>query len=116
MQKYNKFENRYEAHELKWLADFIVNNLIFLRSDLKMKNSKACSMTLQVFWDTLDLFANEAKNTFEDSLHNRMEILRNGMVALYTMQVISKQQVGECLEYCRRTLFSHLQLYLTCLG
>lgn len=39
-QAYDKFENRYESSELKWIADFIVNNLVFLRGSLGIQDPK----------------------------------------------------------------------------
>jgi hypothetical protein len=40
---------------------------------------------MQVFWDTLDLFEVSSSKSFDDSLRDRMEKLRNGMTALYTL-------------------------------
>jgi len=38
------------------------------------------------------------------------------MGSLYAMHAVTKDQIVKCIEYMRRTLFGHLQLYLACLA
>jgi len=55
IQKYNETEMRYEPNmELKWLADYIVNGLVFLKHDLKLEDQDGIAETLQALWETLD--------------------------------------------------------------
>jgi hypothetical protein len=32
---WDEFEKRYESNELKWIADFVINNLVFVKTALK---------------------------------------------------------------------------------
>jgi len=46
---------RYEInYELKWLADYLVNCLVCLKSDLKMEDCDSIAECLQALWETLD--------------------------------------------------------------
>lgn len=116
-QSYGEYEERYEAEEFKWITNFVVNNLIFLRSELGITNEECLAYACQVFWDTLDLFAmTDHSLSLDAALKARFDKLRSGMTALYNIKAMNKEQVAKALEYTRRTLFGHLQLYLVCLG
>lgn len=39
VQDYNEFENRYEPGELKFIANFILSNLCFLRTELGINDA-----------------------------------------------------------------------------
>ena len=56
---WDEFEERFEADELKWIADFLVRNLVFVRSDLRIEDVVATCHIMQVLWKTLDLLNNE---------------------------------------------------------
>ena len=44
-----------------------------------------------------------------------MSILREGLMGLYQMKVLNQEQIHKCMEYARRSIFSHLSLYMMCL-
>ena len=54
-RSWNENEDRFEANELKWIADYVVRNLVFIRVDLKIEDPDACSHLMQALWKTLDL-------------------------------------------------------------
>jgi len=52
---YNEFEKRYEPdQELKWLANYLVQSLIFFKQDLSLENDETIADLLNTFWKTLD--------------------------------------------------------------
>jgi hypothetical protein len=43
------------------------------------------------------------------------DTLREGLMSLLNMGCLNHEQIGKSLEYMRRTLFAHLNLYLACI-
>jgi len=43
-------------------------------------------------------------------------MLKAGLKRLFTERIVSKDQVQKTLDYAKRTIFGHLQLYLTCMN
>ena len=41
--KWDENENRFEANELKWIGDYVVRSLIFIRSDLQIEDAEKTS-------------------------------------------------------------------------
>ena len=56
LQAHTQYENRYENSELRWLASYIVNNMVFVKSDLGIENPKAVALMLHVMWEALEPF------------------------------------------------------------
>jgi hypothetical protein len=51
IQKYDEYEKRYEPNqELKLLADYIINGLVFLKHDCKMSDDDATAEVLHCLW------------------------------------------------------------------
>lgn len=60
LNKWDDCESRFEANELRWIADFIVNNLVFCRTQLKLTDDdKTTSQVLQLLWEVLNLFGEQ---------------------------------------------------------
>ena len=57
VQSYDEHTNRYEPEEFNILGKFILNNLVFAKSELKLTCPTKISNLLHVLWDTLDIFA-----------------------------------------------------------
>ena len=114
MRTWNEFESRYEENELKWISDYVVSNLVFIKNELKITENEAISHVLHVLWTTLDLFAEN--QDLEGAKANRYENLRSGLEHCFAQRLLNKEQVGKTLEYCRKSIFGHLQLYIACLG
>ena len=53
---WDQYENRFEANELKWISDYLINNLVFIKQELKIAEKEKVAKLLQVLWTTLDLF------------------------------------------------------------
>ena len=77
LRTWNEFESRYEENELKWISDYVVSNLVFIKNELKITDNEAISHVLHVLWTTLDLFAEN--QDLEGAKANRYENLRNGL-------------------------------------
>ena len=107
-------ESRFEPNELKWIGDFIINNLIFIKRELNIDQPEAIAHLLQVFWQTLDLFGEQAE--LEVGLLNRYEKLQNELKRCFSQKIVTKDQVAKILDFCRKSIFGHLQLYLACMG
>ena len=60
LTQWDEYEDRYEASELKWIADFIVNNLCFIKLQLKINDCEQIAKILQMFWNTLNLFETDS--------------------------------------------------------
>lgn len=59
LNKWDDCESRFEPNELKWIADFIVNNLVFCRTQLNCQDDEVCAKILQLLWDVLNLFGEQ---------------------------------------------------------
>ena len=97
------------------MADYVVNSLVLLKHDLKMEENDCIAEAIQAMWETLD-FMNIA-DSMEDggkAVNSRFITLTQQLSNLYRDQRINKNQATGILEYSRRTLFSHMQLFLTC--
>ena len=57
---WDAFEDRFEPNELKWISDYIVRNLVFVRTELSINDPDTTSHILQALWKTLDLLNEEA--------------------------------------------------------
>ena len=71
---------------------------------------------MQVLWKTLDLLNPDASANLSEATQERYMQLRNGLKRLFEEGIVNKEQVGKTLEYTRKTIFGHMQLYLTCIG
>lgn len=54
-RSWDENEMRFEANELKWIADYMIHALVFIKSDLAIADSTCASHIMQVLWSTLDL-------------------------------------------------------------
>jgi len=91
----------------------VVNNLVFVKSKLKIDEPIKIAKILQLFWITLDLFG--PQDDLESALSSRYENLHNGLKKLFLELIIGKEDAKVILEYARRTIFGHLHLYLACI-
>lgn len=115
---YSENEDRYEPRqELKWLGDYLVNGLILLKSDLAIVETDLTCDLLQVLWKTLD-FQNTRDSVGNGgaAVHGRFSYLQEQLTELYKTKQITRPHVQGILQYVKRTLFSHLNLYLACLS
>ena len=101
-------EDRFEANELKWIADFVVRNLVFIRSDLHVTNDDTVSHLMQILWKALNLLERDTTMDLSEASQNRFTQLKNGLKRLFEMKNISKSQVQQVLDYSKRTIFGHL--------
>ena len=77
LHTWDENESRFEPNELKWIGDFIINNLIFIKKELKIDDPEAIAHLLHVLWQTLDLFSDQVE--LELGLVNRYEKLQGGL-------------------------------------
>lgn len=75
LNKWDDCESRFEPNELRWIGNFIVNNLVFCKSKLCLENDAACAQILHMLWDTMDLFGNHGD--LESQLADRYKHLQN---------------------------------------
>ena len=106
---------RFEASELDWISDFILNNLVFCKSQLKLANDRITAVVLQALWQTLDLFSEETDLPLATQMTSRYERLQSTVKRLHAENEITTAQVVQILEFTRQGIFGHLQLFLTCL-
>ena len=57
---WDAYEDRFEANELKWISDYVVRNLVFVRTELRINDPDTTSHILEALWKTLDLLNEEA--------------------------------------------------------
>jgi hypothetical protein len=55
LMSWDENENRFEVNELKWLGDFVVGNLVFIRKELKITDQEKSAYIMEVLWKTLAL-------------------------------------------------------------
>jgi len=87
-QDWNEFENRYEPQELKWLADYILHNLVFLKENLKLEDDVTIAETLHIFWDALALF--QVEEEIKDACAFRFEKIKQGLTDLFAQKKLKK--------------------------
>ena len=115
LMSWNENENRFEPNELKWIADFVVGNLVFVKKELKINDQERISFILEILWKTLDLF-DESQTDLQGAMSMRVSKLQGGLMQIFAQGIVNKAQVGQILAHARRTIFSHLQLYITCMS
>lgn len=91
---------RFEASELRWISDLILNNLVFCKSTLKLTNDRTTSVVMQALWQTLDLF-NEESNSLANHMTSRYEKLQERVKQLHADNEITTGQVVQILEFTR---------------
>jgi hypothetical protein len=84
---WDEFEVRYTNNELKWIADYLVNCLVFIKTNLKVEKHEA--VVLHLFWTTLDLFSHQ--DGIEKAIESRYDILQAGISKLFTEGVLNKE-------------------------
>ncbi len=88
-QKWNEYEMRFEAGELEWISDFILHNLVFCKSQLKLTNDRSIAVVMQALWQTLDLFSDENDLSLSAQMSSRYERLQNTVKKLHAENEIS---------------------------
>jgi hypothetical protein len=106
LQKWDEFQPRFEPSELSWIANFIIQNLVFCKSKLHLISEAHIAATSHVLWKTLDLLGES--NDTKTALESRFSILQAGLTQLFTDHVLNKQQVVMMMEYARQSIFGHL--------
>ena len=86
---WNENENRFENNELKWIADFIVGNLCFVRKDLQIIDNEATAFIMEALWKTLDLLSDQ-KPSLQAAMSARVQILQQGLMQIFQLGVVNK--------------------------
>ena len=63
----------------------------------------------------LGLIDSDPASELNASSDSRFTLLKAGLKRLFSERMITKEQVQQTLDYAKRTIFGHLQLYLTCM-
>lgn len=84
-QNYDENEKRYEKNmELKILADYLINCLVFIKSSLNTEDDETTAEILQVMWKTLDFLNFEDEIHQEDgAVHKRYRTLQDELLVLF---------------------------------
>jgi hypothetical protein len=90
IQDYDEFENRYEGAELRFIANYIISNLCFLKTELQITDNRVLTHCLHVFWNTLDLFNKSSTRRVEDAMPQMFETLKDGLMALLQLEYIDR--------------------------
>ena len=51
MSKYSEYEGRFEKEDLAWMADYVIHNLVFCTTDLKLSNPVVVATIVDKFWE-----------------------------------------------------------------
>lgn len=86
---WNENENRFENNELKWIADFIVGNLCFVRKDLQIMDDEATAFIMEALWKTLDLLSDQ-KPSLQAAMSARVQIFQQGLMQIFQLGVVNK--------------------------
>ena len=102
VQTFDEFENRYEPQETYILGKFILNNLVFARSTLKLTDPSTIANLLHVYWETLDIFAcNEYdaadSHSVENAMKKRFETLKGGLMSMHSLSLLSFKEISQCV-------------------
>ena len=93
-----------------------MRNLVFVKSDLGIEEPESISHVNQVLWLTLDLLNGSPSQDLSEATENRYNQLKGGLKRLFAEKILCKDQVQKTLDYCKRTIFGHMQLYMACMG
>lgn len=47
---------RFETNEIEWISQYILNNLVFCKSELQLKDDRVIASLMEILWQILDLF------------------------------------------------------------
>lgn len=115
LNKWDDCESRFEPNELKWIANFNVDNLVFCKTKACIADESCMSAVIQLLWEVLDLFG-QHDGDLDQQTANRYKHLSSGLKKLYEEKALTSAQVGQLLEHARQDVFGHMQLYLSCIG
>ena len=91
--EWDEYESRFEAGELKWIADYVVRNLVFCRSDLGIEEPEGICHLMHILWLTLDLLNMESSEELSEASDLRFAQLKGGLKRLFSERIITKEQV-----------------------
>lgn len=80
-----------------------------------MEDNEAICHLMHILWQVLGLLDSEPTGDLNAASENRFTLLKGGLKRLFSERMITKEQVQKALDYSKRTIFGHLQLYLTCM-
>ena len=82
-----------------------------------MSDDTCIAEVVECIWKTLDYHNIEDEiDEGGAAVHGRFSFLQNELKSLFSAKMITRANVRLILDYCHRTLFSHLHLYLSCLS
>lgn len=87
LNKWDDCESRFEPNELKWIADFIVNNLVFCRETMNSQDDEVCAKVMQLLWDVLNLFGEE--QDLPKNMASRYQVLQTGLKQMFVDKVLT---------------------------
>ena len=110
-QNYDENEKRYEKNmELKLLADYLINCLVFCKESLKTSDDDTTAEILHAMWNTLDFLNTDSSIDDNDdgAVFKRYGILQEELSVLFQEKKIDRKGATGVLEYIKCNLFAHL--------
>ncbi len=89
-RSWDQNEDRFGPDELKWIADYNIRNLCFIKSDLGIQNPDTVAHIVQILWKTLDLLNSDSPVDLSEATANRFEIIHMGLKRIFEERIITK--------------------------
>jgi len=66
-----------------------LNNLVFCKSELSLKDDRAVASLLEILWQILDLFGEQKNLSIADEMSNRYNLLQTSLKKLLRENVLT---------------------------
>lgn len=87
------------------------------KNELRIESNNDVSEMVEIFWNVLDYRnVDQSFRNTDKALTTRYNKLQTALIGLFNDGRLSKTQIRVVLDYSQRTLFAHLNLFLTCLA
>ena len=106
-----------DDNKIKFLSEFQIYNLIFLKNDLKLEYSQIVYV-MDLLWNllainqdgTINDQAISAQGNFQDALNSKFEELKIELIAIAKQGVLGKDQIRSIMGYMKSGYFKHFRL------
>lgn len=80
---------RFETNEIEWISQYILNNLVFCKSELQLKDDRVIASLMEILWQILDLFGEQKNLSIADEMSNRYNLLQSSLKKLLRENLIT---------------------------
>lgn len=106
-----------DDNTIRFLAEFQIYNLIFLKNDLKLQNDQI-ALILDMLWNILGVTQDgslydgsiPAEGNFHNAISDKFEEVKNHLVHIAKQGILSKEQIKEIMNFLKLGYFKNFRL------